>query len=129
MLLLLGDGAMWVFHTALIFFNVFGWLWKRTRRWNLITLGLTAVSWLLMGLWYGIGYCVCTDVHYRIRTAMGIDDPSGSYLQLLIWKLSGWWPAESLVNTWAGIVFGAAVLGSVVTNVLDWRRKRSMQAV
>jgi hypothetical protein len=105
---------------------VFGWIWPKLRRWNLITLGLTAFSWLLMGLWYGIGYCVCTDLHYRVRDALGVKDPSGSYLQLLVWKLSGWWPPETMVNTVAGWVFGSSVVLSVAFNVRDMIRKRRL---
>ena len=52
-----------IFHTSLIVFNVAGWAWRATRRWNLLTLSLTAVSWFAMGLWYGVGYCICTDWH------------------------------------------------------------------
>jgi uncharacterized membrane protein YeiH len=45
------------FHSALIIFNLFAWIPRFTRRWNLISLGLTAFSWLGLGLFYGIGYC------------------------------------------------------------------------
>ncbi|TFH36129.1 MAG: DUF2784 domain-containing protein, partial [Bacteroidia bacterium] len=27
-----------IFHTSLIIFNLFGWIWRRTRLWNLGTL-------------------------------------------------------------------------------------------
>lgn len=124
-LLLIGDGAMWVFHTLLIVFNLFGWMWSKTRKWNLVTLALTAFSWLVMGAFYGVGYCICTDAHYRIREALEIKDPSGSYLQLLTYKLSGWWPAESLTNTVAAIAFGTSIVLSVTFNVRDGLRKRA----
>lgn len=117
---------MWVFHTALILFNVFGWIWARTRIWNLVTLGLTAFSWLVLGLLYGAGYCVCTDIHYRIRNALEIRDPSGSYLQLMVYKLSGWWPAEGLTNNAAAIVFGVSVVLSVSLNLRDLFRRRRL---
>jgi len=47
-----------IFHTSLITFNLFGWIWKKTRLANLITLGLTGASWLFLGLIVGVlGYC------------------------------------------------------------------------
>jgi len=27
---------------------------------------LTAFSWFVLGIWYGWGYCVCTDWHYMV---------------------------------------------------------------
>lgn len=65
------DVAFFAFHTVLVLFNLLGWVWRPTRRWNLITLGVTACSWFVMGLWYGIGYCICTDWHWQVRRELG----------------------------------------------------------
>lgn len=124
-LLLLGDGFFWVFHTVLIVFNLFGWAHPRLRRWNLVTLGLTLFSWLVMGIWFGVGYCVCTDAHFAIRRQLGIEDHADSYLVLLVQKISGWNPPIALVNNVAACCMGAAVLASVALNIRDWKRERS----
>lgn len=124
-LLYLGDGFFWLFHTVLIVFNLFGWAHRRLRPWNLVTLGLTLVSWLIMGMWKGVGYCVCTDAHFRIRQEMGIHDHAESYLQLLVEKISGWNPPVELVNLVAGICMLSAVLLSLGTNGRDWLSRRS----
>jgi len=50
---------------------------------------LTAASWFILGIWYGWGYCVCTDWHWQVRSAMGIHDYSNSYIHFLILKLTG----------------------------------------
>lgn len=123
-LLLLGDGFFWVFHTVLIVFNLFGWIPMRLRKWNLLTLGATLVSWLVMGFWYGVGYCVCTDAHFQIRERLGIRDGADTYLQLLVRKISGWDPPLDLTNQVAGICMTAAVVMSLVLNIRDWRRAR-----
>lgn len=123
-MLLFLDGFFWVFHTVLIFFNLFGWIPARLRIWNLATLGLTLVSWLLMGLWNGIGYCVCTDYHFQIRRQLGLHDDADTYLQLLIFKLTSWNPPIDLVNTAAGICITVAVASSLALNIRDWRRRR-----
>ena len=62
------------FHTVLILFNIFGWLIPRWRLANLITLSLTAFSWFVLGIWYGWGYCFCTDWHWQIREMLGLPD-------------------------------------------------------
>ncbi|MGZ8511472.1 MAG: DUF2784 family protein, partial [Chitinophagaceae bacterium] len=50
-----------VFHTVFTLFNMVGWIFPRTRKLHLITLSITAFSWFVLGIWYGWGYCACTD--------------------------------------------------------------------
>ena len=119
--------AFFAFHTVLILFNVFGWIDRRTRPWNLATLLLTLFSWTVMGIWFGKGYCVCTDLHWRVRAAMGIHDHADSYLVLLVRKLTGWDPPVQWVNDVAATVFVLALTASVVLNVRDRRPVRVVQ--
>jgi hypothetical protein len=111
----------WIFHTLLIVFNVFGWIWPRARKWNLVCLLATAVSWFVMGLRYGIGYCLCTDWHFQIREQMGIHDSADTYIQLLAAKLTGVMIPTTVLNPIAGIVFGVSIVMSVALNIRDWR--------
>lgn len=117
--------AFFVFHSALILFNVFGWIWRPTRRWNLATLLLTLFSWSVMGIWFGKGYCICTDFHWKVRAAMGIHDYADSYLVLLVRVLSGWDPPVALVNDVAAVIFLSALSASLYLNVRDARAGRS----
>ncbi len=116
--------AFFVFHTALILFNVFGWVWAWTRRWNLVTLLATAFSWGVMGTWKGFGYCPITDWHWRVREAMGIRETSSSYIVLLVQTLSGWSPPVQLANTVAVVALLGSLSLSIWLNVRDWRRRR-----
>jgi hypothetical protein len=116
--------GFFVFHTALILFNVLGWLSRRWRKWNLVCLGLTALSWFLMGIWYGAGYCICTDWHYQVRHTMGVRGDPDNYVQLLVRSLTGWTPSDSLSRTVAGVCFGISLIASLVLNIIDWRRVR-----
>lgn len=121
------DIGFFVFHTGLVLFNVLGWAWAKTRRWNLATLGLTAMSWFVMGIWFGWGYCICTDWHFQIRHQLGYADDSKTYIQLLVKILTGANLDAGLVQTItaAGFVFG--VVMSVALNLRDWRRTRAVQ--
>lgn len=121
-MLAIANILFFVFHTVLILFNVLGWIWERTRKWNLLTLGLTLFSWCVMGIWKGAGYCICTDWHWQIRRAMGIRDNADSYLVLLVQKLSGWNPPIALVNTVALVVFVISLVASISVNAWDWRK-------
>ena len=109
--------AFFVFHTALILFNMFGWAWARTRRWNLVTLLATVFSWGIMGIWKGFGYCLITDWHWRVREAMGIHDTTSSYLVLLVQTLAGWSPPLQLANTVVLVVLVGSLGLSIGLNV------------
>lgn len=77
-----------VFHSLLILFNLFGWIWKKCRFWNFLTLNLTAFSWFVLGIWYGWGYCLCTDWHWQVRKALGIPIEQHSYISFLLETLT-----------------------------------------
>ena len=113
----IADIFFFVFHIALILFNLFGWIFGRLRKWNLITLGLTAFSWFVLGIFYGFGYCFLTDWHWGIREKLGYENPYNSYIHFLIETVFGISVSVSLVDWLTGILFGVAVVMSVVVNV------------
>jgi hypothetical protein len=119
------NGALFVFHTAWIAFNCLGWIWKRTRRWHLGTVLLTAISWFGLGYFYGWGYCPCTDWHWQVRARLGFADPP-SYIQLLVAELTGLEMRLELANFLALSVLSTAATLSLLLNVRDLRlRARS----
>jgi hypothetical protein len=111
-------------HALLIVFNALGWAWRRTRPWQLLTLALTGASWFVLGIWYGWGYCVCTDWHWRVRAALGYHDDNDSYIYLLINKLTGLRPSVETCQSLALGVFVAALALGVTLNVRDFIRAR-----
>ena len=60
-----------LFHSVLILFNIFGWIVPRWRFANLISLLLTAFSWFILGILFGIGYCPFTDWQWKVRELLG----------------------------------------------------------
>jgi len=113
------------FHTALIFFNLFGWVWRKTRRLNLFTLLATAFSWFGLGLRYGFGYCPCTDWHWQVKLKLGQYDLPNSYIKYLIDTFTGLDINASLVDALTGIFFALALIASIATNYRDWRRAKN----
>ena len=97
-----------LFHSVLILFNVFGWIVPKWRFANLISLSLTAFSWFLLGIWYGIGYCPFTDWHWKVRQLLGYNDQSNSYIHFLILEITGIHLPENWVDTATVIVFFTA---------------------
>ena len=116
-----------VFHTLLMLFNCFGWIWKKTRRWNLLTLLLTAASWFIIGIWYGWGYCFCTDWHWAVREKMGLFDQSNSYVHFLLLKFTGINFQKNLVDKVTLIVFFVSLGLSSWLNIVDYRKNRQIK--
>lgn len=76
-----------VFHSGLIVFNLFGWIWKPTRKANLITLLLTGLSWVGLGLFFGVGYCPLTDWHWNVLYELGKSPQTPSYVAYLFSRI------------------------------------------
>ncbi len=113
-----------VFHSALMVFILFGWVWRKTRIANLVVILLTAFSWTFLGIWYGFGYCPSTDWHWQVRMKLGYSDMPSSYTKFLIDSLTGLKTSETLVDFLAVLFLLLALFASVWTNVRDWRRRR-----
>ncbi len=112
-----------VFHITLIFFNLFGWIPKKLRIWNLISLSLTAFSWLVMGAFYGFGYCFLTDWHWQVREKLGYETESNSYIHFLIKEFTNISIEENLVDIITAILFFIAFSFSVYANIRDRKLK------
>ncbi|MGL4462263.1 MAG: DUF2784 family protein [Planctomycetia bacterium] len=127
MLLHTADYAFFVFHTLLIGFNMVGWAWPPARPYHLATVAATAFSWFGLGAWYGWGYCVCTDWHFRVREQLGYVDWESTYVQLLVDKLFGVALTRFQADATAGAVFGFILLATAVvwTPVLVRRARGS----
>ena len=113
----IGNSFFFIFHIALIFFNLFGWIPRPWRKWNLVTLGLTAISWFILGIFYGFGYCFLTDWHWQIREKLGYDTDSNSYIHFLVTELTPIIVDEHVVDRWTAILFFLALGISIFMNV------------
>ncbi len=113
-----------VFHTLLIIFNVFGWIWNKTRFFNFITLNITAFSWFILGIWYGWGYCFCTDWHWDVRVKLGLPIHSNSYVSFLIYILTGYKFSRQLVDVVTLLVFLFSYFISMYLQIKRFRYKK-----
>jgi len=114
-----------VFHTTLTLFNMLGWIWKKTRLLNLITLSLTGVSWLFLGWIVGTpGYCPLTDWHFSVLEKLGKTELPNSYIKYLADRLTGLNFNPDLVDIITLIVFLAAFLLSLFFNLRDFIQQR-----
>lgn len=112
-----------LFHTLLILFNLLGWIWETTRRLHLATILLTAFSWFVLGIWYGFGYCFCTDWHWQVRRELGYADMPNSYIKFLIELLTGINLSANLVDVATAILFFLALVMSLYVNFRNFEKK------
>ncbi|MBP8960433.1 MAG: DUF2784 domain-containing protein [Bacteroidales bacterium] len=118
-----------IFHTSLTIFNIIGWVWKKTRVLNLITLILTGSSWLFLGMIVGVpGYCPFTDWHFRVLEKLGKTDLPNSYIKYLADRITGLNFNADLVDTVTLIAFIAAIVISVILNTKDYYKKKLTRA-
>ncbi len=85
---------------------------------------LTAGSWFILGIWYGWGYCVCTDWHWQVREGLGYHDRSDSYIHFLLLKLTGKNFDPQLVENATLIVFVCCFILSAWLNARDWKKRK-----
>jgi len=111
------DKFFFIFHAIIIVFSLFGWMWKKTRRANLIVLSLIAGSWFVLGIWYGIGYCPCTDWHWQVRMKLGHYDMPNSYVKFLIDSLAGLDVNAKSVDILTLAFYFLALIASLFTNL------------
>lgn len=117
-----------IFHTSLILFNLSGWIWKKTRKYNLITLLLTGASWSFLGLIVGTpGYCPLTDWHFSVLNKLGVTDLPSSYVKYLADRLTGLNFNPSLIDDITLYSFLAALGLSLFLNIRDFMIRRKDQ--
>jgi Protein of Unknown function (DUF2784) len=112
------------FHFAVVLFNLFGWIWSKTRKWNLALLLLTGASWFILGIFYGIGYCPLTAWHWTVLYKLGVTNLPNSYIKYIVFRIFGVNFRDGLVDSYTGISFSIAFTCSVIFNFLDYRRMK-----
>jgi hypothetical protein len=121
-MLQLGDIFFTVFHTLLILFNLFAWIWRPLRRWHFASITLTLGSWVILGIWYGWGYCPLTDWHWDILRALGKTDLPKSYITFIINRITGLDPDPALVDTMTLILALLALTISIKVNFFPGKK-------
>ena len=110
-------------HLIIIGFNLFGWIWPATRKMHFICVLATAASWLLLGLWFGVGYCPVTDWQWQVKVKLGEHDLPASFIKYYADKITGKNISSSFADLITAICFAVAALLSVYVNFIKKNRK------
>ena len=121
------DVFLFLFHTGLVAFNLTGWIWRKTRRLHLVTISLTILSWFGLGLFFGIGYCPCTDWHWQVKRGLGAENLPASYVKYYVDRATGLDLDPGVIDASVAVLGIAALLISVALNYRDWRQTKGMK--
>ena len=94
-----------ILHILVVVVNLFFWWPRYTRTMHFYLINLTAFSWLVMGAYFGLGYCFLTDWHWEVKSKLNYQDlPNDfiSYALLRYFNIN--WP-EYVVNTITALCF------------------------
>jgi hypothetical protein len=100
-------------HLLIIGFNLFGWIWKSTRKLHFYLVLLTAFSWLVMGYWFGLGYCPITDWQWQVKNKLGEHNLPNSFIKYMVDKIAGIDSSAVLIDTTTAICFAVVALLAV----------------
>ncbi len=117
------DFLLTILHFVIIGFNLLGWIWPATRRLHFISVLLTAGSWLLLGIWYGLGYCPITDWQWQIKEKLGEENLPNSFIKYYADKISGQDVSADFIDLATGICFALAAFLSVYVNFIKKNKK------
>ena len=118
-----------ILHLVIIFFNLFGWIWKKTRKVHLVVVALTIASWLILGIWYGLGYCFLTDWHWSIKEKLGETNLPNSFIKYIADKVTGMNLHAGTVDSITLITFVLIVIITLYINFLHpWINRKKNQA-
>jgi hypothetical protein len=118
------DILLTILHLIIILFNLFGWIIKATRKAHFIVVLLTAASWFLLGIWFGIGYCPITDWQWQVKEKLGERHLPNSFIEYYAEKLSGRNFDPLFFDIVTAIAFAFAALFSIYVNFILPRIKR-----
>ena len=71
-------------HLLIIFINCFGWAWEKTLKLNIFLLLATIVSWSILGIFFGLGFCFLTNIHFIFLNSIETTAIPFSYLDHLL---------------------------------------------
>ncbi len=115
------DYLLTLLHLLIIGFNLLGWIWPRTRRPHFIVVVVTTSCWLILGIWYGIGYCPLTDWQWQLKEHLGEQGLPNSFIKYMVDKVS---PVAVSSDTIDILTAGGFAIAAFMSVYLNFFRKK-----
>jgi len=104
-------------HLLIIIFNLFGWIWVKTRNWHFWLMSVTLFSWLALGLKYGLGYCFLTDWHWEVKQKLGETDLPASFIKYFLDVYTPVQVSAYAADLATGISFSSVVIIAIALKI------------
>lgn len=111
-----------IVHLLIIGFNLFAWAFPATRKLHLYGVAVTLACWLILGIWYGIGYCPVTDWQWQVKAQLGEQNLPNSFVKYYADQLLGQPVDSNLVDV---LTAGSFLLSIMISVYLNFFRKKS----
>ncbi len=117
------DGLLTALHLAVILVNLTFWLIPRLRPVHFIVVNLTAFSWIVLGYFYGWGYCFLTDWHWKVKAYLGERPHQTSFIHYFLDQI-GFRYNPGLVDQATAVIFIVVWIIAWIQWFLRRRRRR-----
>lgn len=111
-----------IVHLLIIGFNLFAWAFPATRKLHLYGVAVTLACWLILGIWYGIGYCPVTDWQWQVKAQLGEQNLPNSFVKYYADQLLGQPVDANLIDV---LTAGSFLLSIMISVYLNFFRKKS----
>lgn len=118
------DLGLSLLHVAVVLAVLTLWIPKATRRFHLMLVGVTAVSWLGLGLIHGIGYCFLTDWQWEVKRWRGETGLPSSFIHYALTRWLGLSLHTTTSDVLTGLGFALSTLLSLLVNLVDRRSSK-----
>jgi hypothetical protein len=112
------DRFLHLLHLTVALFCVTGWIFPATRPANLVLVILIALSWFGLGKFYGFGYCLITDLQWKIKERLGERPLSPSFVKYQLDQITGRNLDPKSVDRFTQGSFYISTLASLYVNFL-----------
>jgi len=123
LLLKLLDILLSLLHFAIIGFNLFAWIFPKTRKAHLIVAGATFFSWFGLGIIYGWGYCPITDWEWSVKEKLGETNLPNSFIKYYADKITGNDIDPRIID---GLTLGLFLLAIILSLYVNFFKRRSL---
>jgi hypothetical protein len=117
------DFFLTLLHLLIIGFNLFGWIWKSTRKSHFYLVIATIFSWVVLGFWFGFGYCPVTDWQWQVKAKLGERDLPNSFIKYFADKVTGMDISSTMIDAVTAVSFGLVVIVSFTFYAREARRQ------
>jgi len=114
--LLAADRILYLFHICFMLAIVLGWIPQATRMFNWYLIVITLVSWFGLGLVFGFGFCLITDIQSRIRQRLVTGGSMPSFVKDVLERVTGRELNPLYVEVITQLVFYFSVAASFYAN-------------